>query len=218
MTDKQIEQGKAAGTDPRIRIGIMGGAFDPIHYGHLLIAENAAAQYQLDQVIFMPTGHSPQKEKQHMTEAVHRMEMVRLAILDHPSFFLSLQEIEAPEINYTYRTLERLQKAHPDKALYFIMGGDSLKDFAHWKEPERILAVARILAAVRDHIDGSAFEAQKDALNQQYGEERIFRLQTPNVSFSSHNIRDRIRSGKTIRYMLPEAVRAYIMEHQLYRF
>lgn len=216
MTDKQNGQKEESVTDRQIRIGIMGGAFDPIHYGHLLIAENAAAQYQLDQVIFMPTGHSPQRKKQHMTEALHRMEMVRLAILDHPAFFLSQQEIETPEITYTYRTLERLQEAHPDKALYFIMGGDSLKDFEHWKEPKRILDAARILAAVRDHVDGSTFEMQKDALNQQYGEERIFRLHTPNVSFSSHDIRDRVRSGKTIRYMLPEAVRAYIMEHQLY--
>lgn len=200
----------------RKKIGIMGGAFDPIHYGHLLIAENAAAQYQLDNVIFMPTGHSPHKTKQHMTDAVHRCEMIRLATFDNPHFSLSLQEIHSKETNYTYRTLELLKETHPTEQLFFIMGGDSLKDFEHWKYPKRILSAARILAAVRDDVDGSNFEQQKDELNAWYGKERIFRLNTPNFSVSSQNIRERVGSGKTIRYMLPECVRLYIMEHQLY--
>ena len=203
-------------SEKQIRTGIMGGAFDPIHYGHLLIAENAAAQYQLDKVIFIPSGHSPHKTKQHMTDAAHRCEMIRLAIWDNPCFDLSLFEIHSAGINYTYRTLEGLREQYPQDLFFFIMGGDSLQDFGHWKYPKRILDASCILAAVRDDVDGSNFERQKDELNAWYGTERIFRLNTPNFSVSSQHIRERAGSGRTIRYMLPEPVRDYIMEHQLY--
>lgn len=200
------------------RIGIMGGAFDPIHYGHLLIAENAAAQYDLDEVHFMPTGQPPHKKKQNLANAEHRCEMIRLAIRDNPRFTLSRLEINAHEVNYTYRTLERIQAAHPKEKLFFILGGDSLKDFRSWKNPERILKAACVLAAVRDDIDGSAFQAQMAALNQWYGEERIFPLITPNFSVSSRNIRKRAAGRNTIRYMLPEPVRDYIFSHGLYQW
>lgn len=199
------------------RIGIMGGAFDPIHYGHLLIAENAAAQYHLDEVHFMPTGQPPHKKKQQLADAKHRCEMISLAIGDNPCFRLSQLEINAHEINYTYLTLERLQAAHPRETLFFILGGDSLKDFKSWRYPERILKAACVLAAVRDDIDGSTFQAQMDALNQWYGEERIFPLVTPNFSVSSRNIRTRAAQQNTIRYMLPEPVRDYIFAHRLYQ-
>lgn len=199
------------------RIGIMGGAFDPIHYGHLLIAENAAAQYHLDEVHFMPTGQPPHKKKQKLADAAYRCEMIRLAIKDNPCFTLSRLEINAHEVNYTYLTLERIQAAHPGEELFFILGGDSLKDFRSWKNPERILKAACVLAAVRDDIDGSAFQTQMDGLNQWYGKERIFPLITPNFSVSSRNIRKRAAEQGTIRYMLPEPVRDYIFTHQLYQ-
>lgn len=195
----------------------MGGAFDPIHYGHLLIAENAAAQYDLDEVHFMPTGQPPHKKKQKLAEAAHRCEMIRLAIETNPRFTLSQLEINTHEVNYTYRTLERIRTAHPKEELFFILGGDSLKDFRSWKYPERILKAACVLAAVRDDVDGSAFQAQLADLNQWYGKERIFPLVTPNFSVSSRNIRQRAAGQKTIRYMLPEPVRNYIADHQLYQ-
>lgn len=199
------------------RIGIMGGTFDPIHYGHLLIAENAAAQYNLEQVIFMPTGQSPHKSAQNITKAAKRCEMIRLAIADNSRFSLSTLEVESHQVNYTYNTLEFLKKQQPEHEFYFIMGGDSLKEFESWKNPERILKAAYVLAAIRDDVDGEEFHKQVAYLNRRYCVSRIFCLSTPNVSVSSRSIRQLVQGGKTIRYMLPENVREYIDRHQLYR-
>ena len=199
------------------KIGIMGGAFDPIHYGHLMIAENAAEQYELDEVFFMPTGQSPLKNKRHMTDASHRCEMIRLAIADNPRFHLSTLEIEAQGTSYTYRTLELLKEEHRKDQLFFIMGGDSLKDFDSWRYPERIVKVACVLAAIRDDVDGSIFQDKIAYLRERYGEETVFPLKTPNYEVASNQIRTRTGQGQTIRYMVPEPVREYISEHGLYK-
>ena len=200
----------------RKKIGIMGGAFDPIHYGHLLIAESAASQYELEEVWFMPTGHSPHKTKQYITEANHRCKMVQLAIEDNPRFLLSRLEIESTETNYTYRTLEILTKQYPDTDFYFILGGDSLKNFESWRKPEQILKLAYVLAAVRDNVEGTEFLEQIAYLNEKYQAKGIFPLNTPNFSVSSHRIRELIGEGKTVRYMIPENVREYIKRYKLY--
>lgn len=202
--------------EKRKRIGIMGGTFDPIHYGHLLIAENAAVQYALDQVLFIPTGHSPHKAEQHITDAKHRCNMIRLAIADNPSFSLSTMEVTSEATSYTYRTLERLTECHPDEDFYFILGGDSLKDFESWRYPDRILKAAYILAAVRDDMAGEDFFGQIAHLNERCEAPRVFPLSTPNFSVSSRKIRELVQNQKTIRYMLPEIVRNYILENNLY--
>lgn len=203
--------------ESRKKIGIMGGTFDPVHFGHLLIAENAAQQYQLDEVWFVPTGTSPHKEQKYITDDEQRCEMVRLAIEGNPVFRLSLEEVKSDRVNYTYRTLEDLQEKHPDKEFYFILGGDSLKNFETWRCPERVLRAAYILAAVRDDMEGEAFGQQMSYLEQKYNAKGIFALRTPNSSISSREIRQRVYNQKTIRYMLPEKVRHYILEHGLYR-
>lgn len=203
--------------EKRKKIGILGGTFDPIHYGHLLIAENAAEQYALDEVWFMPTGQSPHKSKQSITDASLRCEMIRLAIEDNPGFRLSRLEAESHETNYTYRTLELLKSIHPDMDFYFILGGDSLKDFETWRNPEQILQMVCILAAVRDDVEGMAFQKQITCLCEKYHAKGIFPLHTPNYSVSSSRIRELIKNQRTVRYMLPENVRAYILEHELYR-
>ncbi len=204
-------------TGQRKKIGIMGGAFDPIHYGHLLIAENAAAQYDLDEVVFMPTGISPHKEKQHITDSVHRCEMTRLAIADNPRFSLSTLEIQTAGTDYTYRTLEKLKELYPDKELYFIMGGDSLREFEKWRNPDRILKAANLLAAIRDNVEGEAFQEQMNHLKRLFQTDGIYSLSTPNFTVSSRKIRSLVRQGQTIRYMVPEPVRIYILEHGLYQ-
>lgn len=198
------------------KIGIMGGAFDPIHYGHLLIAENAAAQFGLDEVIFMLTGISPHKEKKHITDPIHRCEMTKRAISDNPAFSMSTLEIHAEETNYTYRTLEKLKALYPGYELYFIMGGDSLKDFENWRNPQRILMAANVLAAIRDNVEGDVFERQIAHLRERFGTEGIYSLSTPNFTVSSRRIRSLVERGQTIRYMVPEPVREYIIEHGLY--
>lgn len=203
--------------EKRKRIGIMGGTFDPIHYGHLLIAENAAAQYSLDEVWFMPTGHSPHKVQTDISDALHRCAMIERAISDNPIFQLSHFEIESGETNYTYRTLGHLRALYPENDFYFILGGDSLKALEEWRKPERILQTAYILAAIRDDVEGSEFLKQIEHLNKKYSALGVFPLTTPNFSVSSRNIRDLVKKQKTIRYMLPEGVREYIDRHALYQ-
>lgn len=201
----------------RKKTGIMGGTFDPIHYGHLLIAENAAAQYDLDEVWFMPTGQSPHKQQQNITDAGHRCEMIELAIVDNPKFYLSRLEVDSDETNYTYRTLSRLHELHPDEDFYFILGGDSLKSFEKWREPELILKSAYILAAIRDDVEGDSFQEQIDNLNHNYDSLGVFPLRTPKFTVSSRGIRELVKNKNTIRYMLPEQVREYIIKHNLYQ-
>lgn len=198
------------------RIGIMGGTFNPIHYGHLIIAENACSQHNLDQVIFMPTGHMPHKAYGGEAMTAHRCEMVRLAIADNANFSFSSYEVEKEDINYTYLTLEALKTMYPDAELYFILGADSLFSFESWKCPESICRQATILAAVRDSMTESKVDAQIQHLTKLYNG-RIFRLDSPSFSVSSKLIRNRIQNGESIRYMLPEAVRLYIERSGLYR-
>ena len=194
----------------------MGGTFDPIHYGHLLIAENAAQQYNLSKVWFMPTGYSPHKNDSEITEAKHRCEMIRLAIADHPTFSISFPELETEKTSYTYRTLEGLNEKYPEVDFYFILGGDSLQDFETWKYPERVLKAAYILAAIREEIEGNIFQQQIEYLIKKYGAKGIYPLETPSLEISSSNIRKMVQEQKTIRYLLPETVRNYILQHKLY--
>lgn len=198
------------------RIGIMGGTFHPIHYGHLIIAENACEQFQLEQVIFMPTGHTPHKEFSGNSMTRHRCEMVRLAIEDNPRFSLSLYEAQNPKTNYTYETLQAMQEQYPDAALYFILGADSLYHFETWKHPRLICERAVILAAVRDSLTETKVDRMIAHLTARY-QGKIHRLETPNFNVSSHTIRKRLRHGQTIRYILPEKVEIYIRENRLYQ-
>lgn len=199
-----------------IKTGIMGGTFNPIHYGHLLIAENAAEQFGLEEILFIPTGHSPHKSDSQILDPKRRCDMIRLAISDNERFSLSTIEIEADEVNYTYRTVDHLRQQYPGRELHFIMGGDSLKAFHTWRHPEHILQYAHLLVAVRDDVDETERLQYIGELKGQYPRARISCLKTPNYSLSSHRIRALAAHGRTIRYMVPEAVRIYIEENQLY--
>lgn len=198
------------------RIGIMGGTFNPIHYGHLIIAENACEQFDLDQVLFIPTGHTPHKKFSGKEMTYHRCEMVRLAIKDNPHFSISLCEVEQNETCYTYKTLELLQKEYPDADLYFILGADSLDTFDSWVHPELICQRAAILAAVRDDLNEAKVDEMITELSACY-HGRIYRLETPNFNVSSHTIRTRLQNGQTVRYIIPEKVEQYIQKHHLYQ-
>lgn len=197
------------------RIGIMGGTFNPIHYGHLIIAENACEQFHLDRVIFMPTGLMPHKEYGGEEMMSHRCEMVRLAIQDNAHFSISTYEVDRTEMNYTYRTLIAMQDQHPEAELFFILGADSLFNFEEWKHPELICKQATILAAVRASMTESRVDEQIEHLMNLYNG-KIYRLESPNFSVSSRDIRQRRADGETIRYLIPDAVREYIEKHNLY--
>ena len=136
----------------RKRIGIMGGTFDPIHIGHLILGETAYEQFHLDQVLFMPAGNPPHKRnRSNRATDEQRTEMVKIAIASNPHFALSLEEMNQDGFTYTYRTLERLKRQNPDTDYFFIMGADSLYEFEKWREPGRILAACTVLVATRDH-------------------------------------------------------------------
>lgn len=198
------------------KIGIFGGTFNPIHYGHLLIAENACDQFQLDHVIFLPTGHAPHKAFSGEEMSVHRCRMVEAAIADNRNFSISYREIRNSGVNYTYATLEALQREHPQCEFYFILGADSLFYFDEWMHPERICESAKILAAVRDTLDEERLDTQIRYLREKFQCE-CFRLNTPNFSVSSRELRERVANGKTIRYMVPDSVADYIRENRLYQ-
>lgn len=210
----QIQQKKESAGEGK-RIGIMGGTFNPIHNGHLMIAENAREQYCLDQVMFIPTGHSPLRHKQRITDAVYRCEMVSLAIADNPWFVLNEIEIHSLETSYTFRTVEKLKEDYKNVELFFILGADSLFDFESWRNPERILEHCKVLAAYRKHQRQNEFFQYITELNEKYPG-KFYPLDTPSLEVSSQEIRQRIQEDKTIRYLVPREVEAYIQKNKLY--
>lgn len=197
------------------KVGIMGGTFNPIHIGHLLLAENAYSVFGLDEVLFIPSGCSYMKEQTEVLEAKVRLEMTRLAVEDNPHFSVSTIEIDRPGYTYTYETLEQLSDAHPDTEYYFLMGADSLFSMESWRCPERIFQKAVVLAAIRDDCDRSHLQKQADYLSDKY-HGCVCLIPSGNVEISSSDIRKRRREGRSIRYLVPEPVRHYIEKNHLY--
>lgn len=196
------------------KIGIMGGTFDPIHYGHLLIAQSAAEKFDLDKILFLPTGMSPHKKVSQVTSPEIRCEMTALAIADNPTFSLSDIEAKSTCVNYTYQTLAKFKKIYPDTQLFFIMGEDSLNDFSSWKNPQEICKLAALLIAVRNN--GSSDIHEKILKTRQTYQADIYKLDSPNFDVASRDIREKIRTGKSVQYMIPDAVNIFIQEKGLY--
>lgn len=200
-----------------MKIGIMGGTFDPIHNGHLMLGEYAYRQFCLDEVWFMPNGNPPHKSNDIIeSQTNHRVEMVRRAIAEKDYFSLQLYEVENKEVNYSYKTMEHFKKAYPEYTFYFIIGADSLFSIEKWVHPEILLRDCIVLAAYRDDTGTDEMLSQIQYLNEKYGAD-IRLLNTPNVDISSSDIRERIKDGLSIRKMVPEAVFDYIEENQLFR-
>ncbi len=201
----------------RRKVGIMGGTFDPIHVGHLILGECAFHQFGLEEVLFMPSGNPPHKRNRSGRGSLEqRIEMVRLAIGDNPHFTLSLAEACEEGYTYTKETLEQLTSENPHTDYYFIMGADSLFAFEEWREPGEIARLAAIVAAVRNHVNTQAMEAQIEHLKTLFHAD-IHILDAPNMDISSHMLREWIRDGKGTKYYLPDNVRAYIRECHLYK-
>jgi nicotinate-nucleotide adenylyltransferase len=200
----------------RKKIGIMGGTFDPIHVGHLILGERAYEQLKLDKVLFMPSGNPPHKKNRiGRASDEQRVEMVTRAIADNPHFELSLTEMNEDGYSYTYRTLEMLKSQHPDTDYYFIIGADSLYDFHTWREPGRICGACSIVAATRNHTPAEQLSLQMKKLEAQFGG-HFLRLDTMNIDISSHLVRQWITEGKSLKYYVPDEVIAYIREHSIY--
>lgn len=198
------------------KTGIMGGTFNPIHNGHLMLAEEAHKQFSLDEVLFMPCGKAYMKADQEVESGQARAEMTALAIQGNPYFKLSTMEIERQGNTYTYQTLEHLKKENPDTEYYYIVGADSFFHMSQWASPERIFANSCILAAIRDDKSIEDMEKQIDLLSQKYNA-RIYLMKTENMDISSSDIRNKIAAGESIEAYVPESVRIYIEERGLYR-
>lgn len=199
------------------KIGIMGGTFDPIHIGHLILGEAAWRQFRLDEVWFMPAGNPPHKQNRAgRASDGQRVDMVRLAIRSNPHFVLSLIEMNADGYSYTYRTLERLRGEYPETEWYFIMGADSLTDFDTWREPQRIVNACHVVVATRDQMDDEDFRTLLEKRREQF-HHAFLRLDTPNLDISSRHLRDMVRDGESIRYYTPDDVLDYIRMHQIYQ-
>ena len=197
------------------KVGIMGGTFNPIHYGHLFLAENAMEQNNLDEILFMPSKKPPHKNSQDLVSDEYRIDMVRLAIQDNPHFTLSTMEFEREGYTYTADTLTILTNAHPDTDYYFMIGADSLFMMEDWKTPQIIFNLSTILVAGRDHMQGNQLDRQIKHLEKTYGA-RIIPFDMPAIEISSAEIRKRIADKKTIRYYVTKEVMEYVADHRLY--
>ena len=202
--------------DKRKKIGIMGGTFDPIHMGHLILGEKSYEQLGLDKVWFMLAGNPPHKKnRKGRASDEQRMEMVRLAIEDNPHFELSDIEMNEEGYTYTYRTLENLKEQNPDTDYYFIIGADSLYTFETWKEPLRICQACTLVVAVRNHTPVDELNREMELLNRKYNG-RFIRLDTMNIDVSSQHLREWTVQHKSLRYYVPDKVIAYMQEQGIY--
>jgi len=198
------------------KIGIMGGTFNPIHYGHLFLAEHAYEQMELDEILFMPSNHPPHKASKDIVSNEHRKTMVALAIKDNPHFTLSTLELEREGTTYTVDTLEILTKEQPEAEFFFIVGADSFFAIPYWKNPERILELCSLVVFERDHVEQDQMLKQLEFLTSTYPGAKIFLLKMPTIQISSKKIRERIAENKSIRYYVPADVQDYIEKHNLY--
>ncbi|KLU66045.1 nicotinate-nucleotide adenylyltransferase [Desulfosporosinus acididurans] len=198
------------------KIGIMGGTFDPIHYGHLVAAEMARSEFNLSKVLFIPTGIPPHKDRLDISVGKSRLEMVERAIKDNPAFECSAMEIERQGPSYTVETLRLLSKIWPEHELYFITGTDALREIFSWREAEEILTMIQFIGAARPGFDAKDF---LQCVRHDHPEivDKIHYLEVPALAISSTDIRMRVKQQKPIRYLLPEAVRLFIEQKNLYR-
>jgi nicotinate-nucleotide adenylyltransferase len=199
------------------KIGVLGGTFDPIHLGHLIVAEDLREKLGLGEVLFIPAGRPwlKLKEDKPISAVEHRLAMVRLAVASDPYFKVSTMEIERPGLSYSIDTvLELKAKLSAGAEIYFIVGPDALAEFPKWKEPARLVEICQVVGIgrpARSQVDLRKLEASIPGASQ-----RIMLVDVPQIDISSTDIRRRVAQGLSIRYLVPEVVEKYIEEHKLY--
>ena len=200
-----------------MRVGVLGGTFDPPHLGHLILAQEALQALDLSQVLFVPAGEPWRKAGRELSSRDHRLAMVRLAVGDNPHLAASTAEVDRRGPSYTAETLAELrQQFGSEPELFFIMGADSLTDFPHWHQPHRILELARLAVAERAPLGDEGFQ---EGIPEEMAEalrERVVWLPMPLIAISASAVRERVRQGLSIRYWVPAAVEEYIHRHRLY--
>ena len=203
-----------------MRVGILGGTFDPVHLGHLIVAEQARVRLDLDRVIFIPAGQPWLRAEQPAADAPDRLRMVELAVKSNPAFEASSQEIDRPGPTYTVDTLEVLKEElsrepDADTVLHYIIGMDALEQFHRWKDPERVVELCHLVIVNRPGHQG----VDVNDVVGRYPEAgtRLTLLNVPRIEISSTEIRKRVSEGISIRYLAPDSVEEYIREQGLYR-
>lgn len=193
------------------RIGVMGGTFDPIHLGHLMIAEAVWNEYRLDKILFIPSANPPHKSNV-LTSAKHRFNMALLATCSNPHFEVSSIEMERQGPSYTVDTIKELKQIYGDKAeLYFIIGADSIKELPTWHNIDELLTLCHFVATRRP-----GYEPDLKLVEEDYKDADIRVLETPELEISSTDIRRRIKKGYSIQYITTEQVQQYIRKEGLY--
>ncbi|MCC2335596.1 nicotinate-nucleotide adenylyltransferase [Cellulomonas wangsupingiae] len=196
------------GVPSRPRLGVMGGTFDPVHHGHLVAASEAAARFDLDEVVFVPTGHPTFKQHLDVSPAEHRYLMTVIATASNPRFTVSRVDIDRAGLTYTVDTLRDLKEERPDADLFFITGADAIAQILTWKDAVELFDMARFVAVTRP---GHALSV--DGLPAG----RVDVLEVPALAISSSDVRARARAGEPVWYLVPDGVVQYIAKHRLYR-
>ena len=200
-----------------MRIGVFGGTFDPVHLGHLILAEQCREQARLDRVLFIPAARPPHKQGQEVTPFAQRVEMLSLAIAGHPAFAIEELEKDRPGPSYTVDTLEELHRRAPNVQWFLLVGSDCVPDLVHWRSPARIGKLAEILIMARPGYNVEDLVELHRRL-QLPPELRLHQLvHAPMVDLASRDLRRRVAEGQSVRYLVPRAVECYLETHHLYR-
>lgn len=199
------------------RVGIMGGTFDPIHYGHLVTAEAARINFNLDEVVFTPAGNPPHKKNYKVTEAEHRYLMTVLAVNGNPYFKVSRMEIDRPGYTYTIDTIRQFSLEYgKDTSLFFISGADAILDILTWKDVAEVLNYCTFIAATRPGYHLAELKKKLEEIKRLYGKD-VYPMEVTGLDISSTDIRNRVKQGLSIKYLLPDSVETYIKKNGLYR-
>lgn len=200
------------------RIGILGGSFNPVHSGHLILAQDAMEQFGLERVLFVPASQPPHKPTLQLAPAADRLAMLRLALGDDTRFGLAEDEIQRGGVSYTVDTLRRLREQHRDASLFFIIGGDTLRELHTWKDIYTVLELAEIITVARPGSRLDGLDAEGLRLKDPWPKRLAANVATGHlVEISATDIRHRVARGLSIRYLVPQAVAGYIAAHGLYR-
>lgn len=200
-----------------VKIGIMGGTFNPIHNGHLIVAEDVRVKCGLDRVLFITSGQPPHKPNSEVIDANHRYEMVCRAVSSNPFFEASRIEIDRSGYTYTVNTLQQLRTEYGvGTDFYFIIGADNIPELITWKEYERVFQMCEFIAILRPGHDWPALEAEIKSYEEKFGA-RIYLVDSRLIDISSTEIRERCKRGKSIKYLVPDEVEEYILENSLYK-
>lgn len=214
VTDRYGSRGMD--TKKLYRLGLMGGTFDPIHYGHLVTAEEARTQFKLDEVIFVPTGKPPHKKNYTVSNTEHRFLMTMLAVMSNPCFSVSRTEIDRKGYSYTIDTILQFRNTYGENTeIFFITGADAILEILTWKNVENLMKECRFIAATRPGFNLYDLKQKFPEIESLYRNSVHF-MEVPALSISSTDIRQRIGEARTIKYLLPEAVAHYIYKSHLY--